>query len=153
MHRCLSVFACLLVLAGCTAIQVQPLSRSELTTPHVCIEDNPKVLLADFLPVLQHGFEQHGITTELFQNKAPDSCPAVVTYTARQSWDMVRFLSKAEVWISRDGRQIAHAEYHLRGGGGYALTKYEHTATKMRPVMAQLLKEFDAAAARPAAAP
>jgi hypothetical protein len=148
----LSALTLLACFAGCTAIHVEALSRSELREPHVCIEENPAVILADFLPVLRQGFETRGISTETYRGRAPESCPVTVTYTARQSWDIVRFLSKAEVWIWHEGRRIAYAEYHLRGGGGYALTKYEHTATKMKPVMERLLKEFDAGMTQPLAA-
>jgi len=46
-----------------------------------------------------------------------------------------------------------YAEYHLRGGGGYALTKYEGTGTKMKPVMDQLLAEYPAPVSVAASAP
>ncbi|HXC50265.1 MAG TPA: Sbal_3080 family lipoprotein [Candidatus Limnocylindrales bacterium] len=131
-------------LAGCTAIHVEALPRSEVPVSHVCIAENPAVIVRDFLNTLIGGFQRHGFTSETFTGTKPENCDVVVTYTARQSWDIVTYLVKAEIWMRRDGRQIAYAEYHLRGGGGYALTKYEGTATKMKPVMDQLLVEYPA---------
>ena len=130
---------------SCTAIHVEPLPRGDFHVSHVCIEQNPAVLVRDFVDVVQKGFEQHGITTEIVSNTAPATCEVVVRYTARQTWDIVTFLAKAEIWVFSAGRQIAYAEYHLRGGGGYALTKYEGTEKKMRPVLNQLLREYASA--------
>ena len=48
-----------LLLTGCTSINVQKLESSEKVS-HVCIEENPKVIVHDFLPVVQKGFEQIG---------------------------------------------------------------------------------------------
>ncbi len=144
--RALPVSVALALLAGCTAIHVEALPRSEVTVNHVCIAENPAVIVRDFLNTLIGGFQRHGFTSETFAATKPETCDIVVTYTARQTWDIVTYLVKAEIWIRRDGRQIAYAEYHLRGGGGYALTKYEGTATKMKPVMDQLLAEYPAPA-------
>jgi hypothetical protein len=138
-------------IVGCTAIQVEPLAKSDLPTPQVCIERNPRVLVEDFVDVMRAGFSRHGIASEVYDTIPADGCEVVVTYTARQTWDLVRYLAKAEIWMKRQGRQVAHAEYHLRGGGGYALTKYEGTSKKMRPVFDRLLQQHKAGAA-PAAA-
>lgn len=141
--RLLSLVPCIAALQlACTAIHVEALPRTEPVVTHVCIERNPLVLVDDFLPAVRAGFERHGITTEIYDGAKPAACVVTVKYTARQTWDLVSFLAKAEIWIARDGQQIAYAEYHLRGGGGYALTKYQGAQTKMRPVMDQLLEEY-----------
>jgi len=127
---------------GCTAIHVEALPASALRSPHICIERNPAVTLADFLDVIREECHRHGVSTEVYEESLPPSCETRMTYTARRSWDIVTYLSKAELWLWQGDRRVAYAEYHLRGGGGYALTKYQKTATKMRPVMDQLLKEF-----------
>jgi hypothetical protein len=140
------------LVAGCTVIRVEPLAKADLPTPQVCIERNPAVLVKDFVDVMQGGFHRHGIEAEAYDAPLPESCEVVVTYTARQSWDLVRYLATAEIWMRRGGRQVAYAKYYLRGGGGYALTKYEGTAKKMKPLFDQLLKEHRQADAGIAAA-
>jgi hypothetical protein len=42
--------------------------------------------------------------------------------------------------IQKEGRQVAYAEYHLKGKGGLSLTKWQDTKTKMDPVIDELLK-------------
>jgi hypothetical protein len=63
----------LVFLVGCmtATVHVRPVPAGE-QIQHVCIEQNPKVLVADFLYVVEEGFERHGISTELVQ---ADSIP------------------------------------------------------------------------------
>lgn len=126
------------LLSGCTSIQVQPVSTNEQML-HVCIQNNPAVQVVDFVDVLQRGLERQAISSEVFSNTQPARCQYVLTYTARRSWDMAPYLSEAYLRISRDGKTVANAEYHLRMKGGFSLTKWQSTETKMRPVIDKLL--------------
>jgi hypothetical protein len=92
------------------------------------------------LSVLRDGFERHGISTEVHSGEAPSTCEFILTYTARQSWDFVTYLSHAELRIEQQGRTVASAEYHLRGKGGFSLLKWQGTRTKMDPVIDELLE-------------
>jgi hypothetical protein len=136
-------FACtsLLLGVGCTAIRVQPVEPAA-TVKHVCIQDNPKVIVTDFLPVVIDGFARHGISTEVYSGQTPEGCEFVLTYTARRSWDFAPYLSHAELRLESKGRQVAYAEYHLRGKGGYSLMKWQGTKKKMDPVIDELLAAY-----------
>ncbi len=81
----------------------------------------------------------HEVTTKVFSGVAPAGCQYVLTYTALRSWDLTPFLSHAEVYLSRDGQQVASGVFHLRGKGGLTLTKYNSTKQKMDPVIDQLI--------------
>lgn len=131
----LSVLA--LGLAACTSVRVTPLQSAPTT---MCIEENPKVMVSDFVPVLQQGFARHGITTQQYSTIPWDQCPYVVRYTARRSWDMAPYMSSAELTILGPRRQtLATAAYHLRGKGGLSLMKWQGTKSKMDPVIDELL--------------
>ena len=104
---------------------------------------NPKVAVDDFLDVLVDGFERHGIATKVIPESADAGNNYVVTYVAYRNWDMAPYLSNATINIEKDGQQIAHAEYHLKGGGGFSLMKWDSTKTKMDPVIDELLKNFN----------
>lgn len=52
---------------------------------------------------------------------------------------MKPYLSHAELQLHRAGQQVASAEYHLRGKGGFSLTKWAGTKSKMDPVIDELL--------------
>jgi hypothetical protein len=147
MHaRNTSVIVFALALAGCTSIQVQPIDRS-VGLEHVCIQENPRVIVADFLTVLRDGFDRHGISTEVFSGTASDRCEYILTYTALQSWDLTLYLWYAELRLEHKGQKIGFAEYRLRGRGltargGLSLMKWQGTKTKMDPVLDELLKAY-----------
>lgn len=129
------------LLTGCTAVQVTPLQS---VAEDVCIEENSKVLVDDFVSVLQDGFARHGISTQVHRNIARGQCSHIVTYTARRSWDGVPYLSSAEIKVlDPQRRTLASADYHLRGKGGLSLMKWQGTKTKMDPVIDQLLANVE----------
>lgn len=130
-----------ILVAGCTSIQVTPVPRMDVP-PQVCIEENPKVIVEDFLPVVRDGFSRHGILTEVVSAPAPERCEYVLTYTALQSWDFATYLSVAQLTLARRGQTIATADYHLIGKGGFSLMKWQGTKTKMDPVLEQLLQNY-----------
>jgi len=131
----------LFLLGGCTAINVRAVDPS-VQLLHVCIQDNPKVKVSDFIQVLRDGFDRHGISTEVFSGLKPDRCEYILTYTALRSWDITPYLSVAELRLEKDGRQVAYAEYRLRGKGGFSLMKFQGTKSKIDPVIDEMLKAF-----------
>lgn len=135
------VVVSLLLVAACTSVRVRPVD-SAAGVKHVCIENNPKVIVSDFVPVVRDGFSRHGISTEMFSEQAPAGCEFVLTYTALRSWDVAPYLSHAELHLLRKGEEVASAEYHLKGKGGYSPKKWQSTKTKMDPVIDELLKAY-----------
>jgi hypothetical protein len=136
------LLASMLVAFGCTSVRVQPIDATAALR-HVCIEENPKVIVTDFLPVVRDGFDRHHVSTQVYTGDAPAGCDVILTYTALRSWDFAPYLSHAELHLkTRDGAEIASAEYHLVGKGGYSLMKWQGTKTKMDPVVDELLKAY-----------
>ena len=136
--RIVSLAACAAVVSGCTSIEVRPLDASA-PLKQVCIVENKRVEVSDFVAVLRDGFDRHGIASSVVATEDAKGCEATLTYTALRKWDLAPYLSHAELRLWRDGRQIGSATYHLNGGGGFSLMKWEGTKTKMDPVIDQLL--------------
>ena len=132
--------AAALVAAGCTSIQVKPVDAAA-SFRQVCIVENSKVEVSDFLDVLRDGFDRHGIASSVVNLEGAKACDVTLTYTALRTWDLAPYLSHAELRLWRDGRQIGSATYHLNGGGGLSLAKWQGTKTKIDPVMDQLLSD------------
>ena len=128
-------------LGGCTSILVEPMVGMP-KMEHACIQENPKVIRSDMLPTIQKGFSNHGISTTVYRDKLPESCEYVVTYTATQTWDMAMVLKDAEIWIHKSGEQVAYGNYHLRGGGGFSLMKWQGAEKKILPMIEKLLAEY-----------
>lgn len=138
MQKALVPICLLVLITGCTAINVRPVDPS-LQITNICIEENPKVIVEDFLSVVRDRIEYHGIETAVLRNPDPDECEYIMTYTAFKTWDVVSYLHHAELRLERNGRTIGKAEYHLKGQGGFSLMKWQSTKTKMDPVVDELL--------------
>jgi hypothetical protein len=125
-------------ITGCTSVNVRPVASS-VQLHNVCIVNNPKVIVSDFVSVLRDGFNRHNIATSVVDQAQANSCVVTLTYTALRSWDFKPYLSHAELRLWRGGTQIGFAEYHLNGGGGFDLGKWRGTKAKMDPVIDKLL--------------
>lgn len=132
------VVAAAVAISGCTSINVRSVAPSE-NLQEVCIVDNPKVTVTDFVSVLQDGFSRNNVDTRVVSASQANTCDVTLTYTALRSWDITTYISHAELRLWRGGRQIGSADYHLNGKGGLSLTKWGSTKDKMDPVIDQLL--------------
>lgn len=139
MKKIVFISTVVITASGCTSIDVRPVDPA-LKMSHVCIQENPKVLVTDFVQVVEDGFERNGISTKFVSNNATSQCEYILTYTALRSWDFVPYLSHAEIRIKNSGRQIAYGEYHLNGKGGLDMTKWKGTKAKMDPVIDKMLQ-------------
>ena len=105
---------------SCTSIEVEPLPEG---VSEVAIVRNDKVLVEDFVPVMRAALEARGIHTLVVTEESVSGGSVTATYTALRSWDFAPYLSTADVWFRRDGRQIARLHYHLVGKGGLSMAK------------------------------
>ena len=128
----------LLTLTGCTNIKVEPVAP-QYRISRLCIEENPKVVVGDFVDGVQVLLRKHGIESRLYVAPLPGSCEYRLSYTATRSWDFSAYLSDANIWLYKDDKQIGFAQYHLTGEGGFDLSKVATVEEKMGPVINQLL--------------
>jgi len=122
-------------LAGCSSVQVKPLSASN-RIEHVCIERNDKVIVEDFLSVLDQGFKSRGISTQIYDGAAPAGCEYTVNYVAHKAWDMKPYLKDAEIEIRHNGEVVSSGKLHT--ADGLQPSKWDSTEEKMRPVIDQM---------------
>jgi len=127
------------VSVGCTSVTVKPLDPG---VKEVLVRENPKVSMSGFLPYVRKSFESRGIATRVIKESDAAGDAYVVTYTALRSWDLTTYLSSAEFWVHHRSDLVGYAEYHLRGKGGFALTKFQHVETKLDPVFEELLVHY-----------
>ena len=129
------------LVTACTNVTVREVDSS-LQVSHVCIKDNPAVIVAEFIPVVRQGFQRHGITTEVYEEQKPRHCEYHLTYTALKTWDVGMYMHHAELQLYRGVEPIGYAEYHLDGKGGLDLSKWASVDSKMDPVIDELLAGF-----------
>ncbi|MCU1759581.1 Sbal_3080 family lipoprotein [Pseudomonas sp. 14P_8.1_Bac3] len=128
----------LLALTGCTNITVEPVGPQYKIT-RLCIEENPKVVVGDFVDGLQTLLRKHHIESQLYAAPLPGNCEYRLTYTAIRSWDFSAYLSDASVRLFKGDQQIGFGQYHLAGEGGFDPSKVASVEEKMGPVINQLL--------------
>jgi len=127
-----------ITLSACVSVRVDRVPADVLRgMQRVCIERNPRVLVSDFLPIVQDGFRRHGIETAVYDAPAPIDCQFVLTYTARQGWDIVNYVKYAQLTLRDRGDIVGQAEY--RHEGGFAASKFASTYTKISPLVDDLL--------------
>jgi hypothetical protein len=65
MKTLVRLVVCCGFFSACTSVTVRR-PDTNLAIKHVCIQENPKVWVSDFLPVLKDGFTRHGIATTIY---------------------------------------------------------------------------------------
>lgn len=145
-------FAALTSVVGC-AIQtaVRPLAPYK-DVAEICILENPKVIIADFLPVLQEGIQRNGLRSKVYR-EVPNSCAYVLEYIAFQRWDFTPFMSEADIKLYKAKELVGTAReivgtvsYKLPsgifGGGGANPAKWNSTKEKLDPLLDELFQNY-----------
>lgn len=131
----------LLVLAGCTSVNVRPIAASA-KVDKICIQFNDDVNVDDFVPVMQEDFFSHGITSVVFKAERPKTCEFTLNYTVDRWWDFAPYMVDAQMTVNRNDAFIGSAHYHLTGHGGLSLAKWAGTHSKMDPVIDEMLRNY-----------
>ena len=143
MNRILLPIAVALCLAGCTSIQVRPLPY-DAQIKDIKLIENPKVIVDDFVPVMEQNFSQHGIALKHFAESARiGENEYAIRYSAKRSWTVVPYLADAYVKVYKGDMIVAEGKYHLIGRSVcLSIFKWQSVETKMKPVFDELLKNY-----------
>lgn len=61
------------ILMGCTTVKVRMIDSKVDKISHICIKENPRVIVEDFISVMEDKFMDHGISSEVFEGRPPDN--------------------------------------------------------------------------------
>lgn len=139
MKKVIPLLLPVIALVGCTSVNVKPVANvTEIK--QVCVKECPEECFVEDMPtVIVEGFERNGISAKTFTGKVPEECGYHVTFMCNQTWDMAMYMHHAEIKLFQGPDQIGSAVYHLNGGGGFSLMKWQGTKTKIDPVIDELL--------------
>ena len=144
MNKTILIVAGGLTVSACTSVQVNAVAEQQVNAiQQICIVNNPKVLVTDFVPVVQQRLQHHGIVSRVVEGSEAAACAYQLHYSAKRSWDFTPYMSWAELKLYQNEVLIANAEYKLVGKGGLSLTKWQSVETKMTPVIDQLFVKRD----------
>ena len=141
MSMKIGILLSLLILAGCTSVDVRPIPASA-KLDKVCIEFNSEVNVEDFVSVVQENFFNHGIGSTVIRSERPKGCEFTMTYTVDRWWDLKPYLVDARMTVNKNDAFVGSGHYHLNGHGGLDLAKYAGTHSKIDPVMDEMLRNY-----------
>jgi hypothetical protein len=134
----------LTALIGCSpTINIKPVDSAKYKISEICIKKNEKVIVPEFVEILEQGINRHGIKTNLVPEISSE-CDYWLDYVATQRWDIVTFMSDAHLDLYKGNLLIASADRKnpsgLFGFGGMNPSKWNSTRSKVDPLIDELLK-------------
>src|SRR5678815_5181920 len=124
-----------LCLCSCATSRVAPV-RTVAIDPaqkRICVIENPRVK-SEFLDAYRTALTERGYEVRVLQKPPPPiDCTLTSRYTAHWAWDLVLYLSYAELRVYRDGEQAGRAEFRARG------SRFIDEQSKVKELVDQLL--------------
>ncbi len=130
-------FAATLLLCSCTIREeASPIPGVRDAGTELCIVDKEDVR-TEFKEEMLRAIEARGITPRVIAaGSGVDTCPWVLTYNAKWSWDFVTYMAWAEMKVYRDGKWEGQAVYDApRAGWSMNVRIYESTRTKVNTMV------------------
>ncbi len=133
------VISVAIITSGCTtkSVRVNPLSTNAHHIKMICIQKNDKVIVDEFLPIVQNAFRRHNINTKVYSGSVPASCKYKLSYVANGRWDMYLYLKSASMEIIHNNEIIASVAYS--GPTGLNMSKFHSSESKIYPLVDALL--------------
>lgn len=111
MRSALAVLVAAIALSGCGGWEQKVFPVSKLESKQICVIENPKVQ-SDFLEIYKTALEGKGYQVQVLPESArPSSCPITSRYTANWGWDVIFYLSYAEIIVYNDSKRAGRALY------------------------------------------
>lgn len=137
-----SLMLCALGLTGCTTIKVHNQANFQpQTLKKVCVIHNPLVAMKNFDQAVVNSFSKHGVQAIVYPTaKDASVCETTMNYTALRSWDLVPYMTYAELNLLKNDQPVSQAIFRLRANGGIAPSKWRSTESKINLLVDRLLK-------------
>ena len=134
----LMTFIAAMAISGCSIKQtVRPATLSTELVPEICMIPALN-LRTGFTAAYQASLVAKGFTTRLMApGSSPDRCAIATTFTGNWGWDLALYMKYAEIHVYERGRQVGHAQYDSRWGGG-RLDKFISAEKKIAELTHQL---------------
>jgi hypothetical protein len=140
-----SIITIITLIAGCSIQTLVEPIPPQTSISEICILENPKVIISDFLPVVQENISRHGLRSSVYR-QVPSDCVYVLDYVAYQRWDFTLFMSDASIKLYRDKKLVGSVSYQtptgIFGGGGANPAKWKSTKEKLDPLLDELFKNY-----------
>lgn len=141
----------LLVLTGCTSIQVNNINGfNPSMIRQVCVINNPKVTIKGFDEIIVRSLARYNVeSTVLTSNQNTSMCQTTLKYVALRSWDFTPYLVSADFNLYQNNRLVSSAAFKLKGKGGLSPNKWRSTETKVNELVDELMGKNDQSREKP----
>lgn len=147
----LFIFFATVAISGCSIKQsVTPATLSAELAPEICMIPALN-LRAGFTSAYQSELAEKGFRTRMMApGSSPDRCALATTFIGNWGWDLALYMKYADIRVYERGRQVGHAQYDARWGGG-RLDKFISAENKIAELTHQLFPNGAVNLGRPAA--
>lgn len=132
---------CITILSGCGKFDVvnrPPQGIAE--APQICIVQDPSTK-DGFRDAIQSWLDKEGIESEVLPPRAPlSTCPWMLTYYGRWSWDVAIFLSDARITAYKDEKYAGEVALKV---GQWDAYKFEDGEKRIHKMMDLLYSKVD----------
>ncbi|MVW75428.1 Sbal_3080 family lipoprotein [Pseudomonas xionganensis] len=117
--RLLALSLSLALLTGCSIKQtVTPASIAASPSNEICMIP-AQGLREGFHTTYSNLLTQKGFSVRKLSPSAnPTQCPLATTYVGNWAWDLAIYMVYADIKVYQDGKQVGHANYDAKWGGG-----------------------------------
>jgi hypothetical protein len=89
-------------------------------------------------PVIIDALQQKGFSPRVVQAPVDASCTNKLEYTAKWSWDITTYMSKANLSFYQAGTKTGEAVYDSKTAGGLNMSKWVNAEEKLREMVDEL---------------
>jgi hypothetical protein len=137
IYRLVGCIAALLLLGQCVISKGVTPARISPDVKFIYIVRNDAVLMGGLLPEIEKQLQTMGYQTRVVATP-PSGDGYYLTYTANWTWDFAMVLTYFTATLNQNGNALGTARYDSRGGG-LNFGKFGPTASKIRPLLHQLM--------------
>ena len=106
------------------------------------METNPAVLMDGFEPTVYELIEARGMITEVYPGQRPADCEHFLEDATNWRWEMVMYLSYADIQVYDLEGLVGRATYDARNGSS-RMDKFGSTRSKIEPLIDELFTGAD----------
>jgi len=127
----------IVLLSGCSISKnvVKVDSKTAIQKIHILKNNNDH--MAGFYPELISQIRTLGFEAGSYDGDRPKDALHYLTYRANWTWDLAMYLVYFHATLYEDGKVIGEVEYDAKMGGAN-MSKFGHTADKIRPLLNEL---------------
>ncbi|MFT6390373.1 MAG: hypothetical protein ACJAUP_003775 [Cellvibrionaceae bacterium] len=136
----LIILSLVFVISGCAISRHVSSVDSTVSIEKIYVQNNEKVHMKGLVKEIVTQVNELGFDSESYSGDRPASALHYIIYTGNWNWDLAMYLTYFRATLYEDGRVLGEVEYDAKMGGGN-MGKFGKTASKIKPLLTELLSK------------